>query len=186
MEKKQPKFKNPKLKWLQGKTFNKYDKKSLLIGSIIGTLIASTPYLFYLHVSVPQEQVWHTFLFTYDSKSYENANLAMWVLTGKTIPLYLLFIWFFTCRHWWYHALLVPIAMYVYQIFDFFNSTLSYVDEFQLIYLVPIMAIIVPSIYLVRAQIFNRINTVTKTMEELEEEFRITPKNFWDKVKQYF
>lgn len=165
---------------------NKINKKSLVIGSIIATIIASTPYLFYLHISVPNEQVWHTFLFTYNSGDWGDANLAMWVFTGKAVPLLLLFIWFFTCRHWWYHVLLVPIAMYVYQIFDFFNSTLSYVDEFQLIYLVPIMAIIVPTVYLIRARIFNKVNDATKSMQELEDEFKMTPKNFWEKVKQYF
>jgi hypothetical protein len=76
--------------------------------------------------------------------------------------------------------------MYVYQTFDFFNSTISYVDDFQLIYLIPIMAIIIPTIYLIRARIFNKVNEVTKTMQELEDELKISPKGFWDKVKQYF
>ncbi|TGV04075.1 hypothetical protein EM932_04025 [Flavivirga rizhaonensis] len=164
----------------------KYDNKSLLIGSIIGTLIASTPYLFYLHLSVPQQRVWHTFLFTYDSKGWGDANVAMWVFTGKVVPLLLLLLWFFTNRHWWYHTLLVPIAMYVYQIFDFFNSTLSYVDEFQLIYLIPIMVVVIPTIYLIRARIFNKVNETTKSLQELEDEFKLSPKSFWDKVKQYF
>ena len=60
------------------------------------------------------------------------------------------------------------------------------IDSNQLMYLIPIMAIIVPSIYLVRAQIFNKINNANKSLEELEEEFKISPKNLWDKVKQYF
>jgi hypothetical protein len=186
MDNKQQKLKNQPLNALQDNVFNKSDKKSLLIGSIVGTIIASTPYLFYLHLSVPSEQVWHTFLFDYDSKQYEDANAAMWVLTGKAIPLLLLLIWFFTNKHWWYHSLLVPIAMYVYQIFDFFNATISYVDDFQLIYLIPIMAIIIPTIYLIRARIFNKVNEATKTMQELEDELKISPRGFWDKVKQYF
>ena len=48
------------------------------------------------------------------------------------------------------------------------------------------MAIIIPSIYLIRARIFNKINEANKSMEELEEEFKISPKNFWDKISQYF
>src|SRR5690606_42013384 len=73
-----------------------------------------------------------------------------------------------------------------YQIFTTLNEDLKYVDSNQLIYIIPIIAIIIPSIYLVRAQIFNKINTVSKTMEELEDEFKISPKNFWQRVKQYF
>lgn len=167
-------------------TTDKSYVKSLILGSVIATLIAITPYLFYLYESVPNEQVWSTFLFTYDSKGWGSANYAMWAFTGKAIPVFLLLIWFFTCRHWWYHVLLVPIAMYVYQIFGIFNENMTYIDEFQLIYMVPVMAIIIPSIYLIRARIFNKLNDVNKSLEELEEEFRVSPKNFWEKIKQYF
>ncbi|WP_072401207.1 hypothetical protein [Flaviramulus basaltis] len=166
-------------------TGNKLNK-SLISGSIIATLIAITPYLFYLYESVPDTKIWNTFLFTYDSAFWKDANYSMWILTSKAIPLLLLLIWFFTCRHWWYHVLLVPIAMYSYQIVTFFFEDLNYIDEFQLIYMVPIMALIIPSIYLIRAQIFNKINTVDKSLEELEEEFKITPKNFWRRIKEYF
>lgn len=48
------------------------------------------------------------------------------------------------------------------------------------------MAIVIPSIYLLRAKMFNKINDANKTMEELEEEFMIKPKGIWGKVKQYF
>jgi hypothetical protein len=160
--------------------------KGLIIGSILATMIALTPYLFSLYESVPKQQVWDTFLFSYNSGVFNDANYAMWVLSGKLIPLYLLFLWFFTCRHWWYHVILVPIAMYAFQIFQVFNVDTKYIDEFQLIYMVPVMAIIIPSIYLIRAKIFNKINDVNKSMEELEEEFKMSPKNFWQKVKQYF
>ncbi len=160
--------------------------KSLIIGCIIATFLAISPYLFYLYESVPNEQIWDTFLFTYDAKSWEEANFAMWVLTGKLLPLIFLLIWFFTCRHWWYHALLVPITMYIYQIFGIFNENISYIDEFQLMHLVPVMAIVIPSIYLLRARIFNTINAVSKTTQDLEDELRMKPKGIWSKFKQYF
>ncbi|MGB5420391.1 hypothetical protein [Algibacter sp.] len=160
--------------------------KGLVMGSIIATLISLTPYFFTLYESVPKQKVWDTFLFTYHSIEWHDANYAMWVFSGKIIPLFLLFIWFFTCRHWWYHSLLVPIAMYIFQIFQVFNAENKYLDEFQLIYMIPIMAIIIPSIYLIRARIFNKINDANKSLEELEEEFKISPKNFWSKVKDYF
>ncbi|MFD1613840.1 hypothetical protein [Gelatiniphilus marinus] len=166
--------------------FRPKDKSSLVIGSIVATLIAMTPYLFYLYESVPDVPVWDTFLFTYNSGYFESAAMAMWTLTGKFIPLFLLFIWFFTCRHWWYHALLVPISMYTYQIFSILNDDLMFFDKNQLMYLIPIMAVIVPSIYLIRARIFNRINEANKSLEELEDEFKISPKNFWQRIKQYF
>jgi hypothetical protein len=160
--------------------------KIIISGSVIATIIAVSPYLYYLHESVPDTKNWSTFLFTYNSSYYESAFIGIWVLTGKIVPLYLLIIWFFTCRHWWFHVLIIPIAMYAYQTFDVLNKDVRYFDANQLIYMVPIMAIIIPSIYLIRARIFNKINEANKTLEELEEEFKATPKNFWEKVKQYF
>ncbi len=169
------------------KTFKKNKVGSrAVVGSILGTIIASTPLLFSLHEGVPAEKVWNTFLFTYDSLLWEDAQYAMWVLTGKFIPLILLLIWFFTNRNWWYHALLVPIVMYIFQIIGTINGDTTHVDEFQLIYMLPIMAIVVPSIYLIRAKMFNRLNEVDKTTQELEDEFMMKPKGLWGKVKQYF
>jgi hypothetical protein len=170
-------------------SFHQQDKKiskNLVIGSVIATFIALTPYLFYLYESVPQGKVWDTFLFTYSSAYWEDVNYAMWVLTGKLIPLFLLFIWFFTCRHWWYHALLVPIAMYLFQIIVMLNEDVGYMDQFQLIYLIPVMAIVVPSIYLIRAKIFNKVNDANKSMQELEDEFKIKPKGVFGKLSDYF
>lgn len=166
--------------------FQLTDKKSLIIGSIVATFIASTPYLFYLYESVPDKPIWNTFLFTLESKYYESVFVLAWTLTGKIVPMFLLFIWFFTCRHWWFHVLLVPICMYSYQIFTTLNEDFLFVDSNQLIYLIPIMAIVIPSIYLIRARIFNKLNEANKSLEELEEEFKLSPKNFWERIKQYF
>ncbi|OUR91990.1 hypothetical protein A9Q87_09315 [Flavobacteriales bacterium 34_180_T64] len=159
---------------------------SLILGSIIATFIAITPYLFYLYKGIPETQVWDTFLFTYDSKSWGDANFAMWVLTNKAIPFSFLLIWFLTCRHWWYHALLVPMAMYIYQIVGIFNDNIGAIDEFELFHLIPVMAIVIPSIYLIRAKMFNKMNDADKSLQDLEDEFRISPKGFWAKFKQYF
>lgn len=165
---------------------NKLSRRSIFIGTIIAIFITSTPLLFSLYESVPSSKVWNTFLFTYDSNFWEDAQYAMWVFTGKFIPLLLLIIWFFTNRHWWYHALLVPIIMYSYQIVTMYNTDNKIIDENQTLYLLPVMAVIIPSIYLIRAKMFDKINNADKTLEELEEEFMIKPKTIWGKVRQYF
>jgi hypothetical protein len=166
------------------------DKKSynrrILKGSLVATLVASTPFLFYLYEYVPDTEVWETSLFTYQSLYYQSANAAMWVLMMKFVPLLLSIIWFFTCRHWWYHALLVPIVMFMFQLISAFRADIVPTDEFDIIWLLPIMAFVIPSIYLIRAQMFEKINNADKTMEELEEEFMIKPKSFVGKLKQYF
>ena len=71
-------------------------KKELLVGVIVATFIAITPYLFTIYESVPQTQVWDTFLFTYNTEYYGTVFVLAWTLTGKLIPLFLLFIWIFS------------------------------------------------------------------------------------------
>ena len=183
MDKKQQKLKELISK--SQETDRKRIKQQFLLGSILATLIAGSPFLFYLYNYVPIGPDWSTWLFTYHSGFYANAQIAMWMLTGKLITLLFLTIWFFTCRHWWHHALLVPIAMYVYQIIDAIRQDTT-LDEFDLIYMVPVMALIIPSIYLIRAKVFNKINDADKTMQDLEDEFRIRPKGFMNRLKEYF
>ena len=48
------------------------------------------------------------------------------------------------------------------------------------------MALIIPSIYLIRAKVFDKINDADKTMQELEDEFKIRPKGFANKLRDYF
>jgi hypothetical protein len=160
-------------------------KKELIIGSIIATLIAITPYLATLWESVPDDKVWDTFFGSYEIDYYITAQTFVWTLLGKIIPLVLLLIWIFTCRHWWYHAILVPIAMYVFQVMEVLNDEI-YAEETQILYLLPVMAITIPSIYLIRARMFNKLNTADKSLEELEEEFKVGGKGFLGKLSDYF
>ena len=162
-------------------------KRKFLLGSFLATIIAGSPFLFYLYNYVPETAQWETIFFTYNSGFYENTRTAMWMLTGKFIPLFYLIIWFFTCRHWWYHSLLVPIVMFVYQIFDaIFQDNDTPLDQLNIFYMLPIMAVVIPSIYLIRAKVFNKINDADKTMMELEDEFKIKPKGFIKKFSDYF
>ena len=165
---------------------DRFSKKSIIIGTLIATFIGMSPYLFYLYLNIPETQIWETYFFSYDSGDWGDARYAMWHLTNKIIPLLLILIWFFTCRHWWHHALLAPITMYVYQIIGIFIHNLKFIDKFELVYLIPVMAVIIPLIYLIRAKMFNKINDVDKTMEELEAEFMIKPTTIWGKLSQYF
>ena len=96
----------------------------------------------------------------------------MWMYFGKITPLLLLFIWFFTCKHWWYHAILIPITMYGYQLVtafyeDVYMEPVKYQDTNQLIYLAPFFLIILVIVYTVRTQIFDRIYGID--LSELNE-----------------
>ncbi|WP_339647301.1 hypothetical protein [uncultured Salegentibacter sp.] len=145
--------------------------KFLLLGSIIALCIAFSPYLFYLYEIFPNGRVWENSYFTYESNYYEDVMTAAWTYLGKIVPLFLLFIWFFTCKHWWYHAILIPIAMYSYQlVISIYQDVYLRVDPLdtnQLIYLAPFFIIILSLVYLIRIKIFDRVYGID--LSEIDE-----------------
>ena len=110
------------------KSQDKGKSKSIILGSIIATILAISPFLFTVYESVPDTIRWNTFLFEYYSPYYESARTMAWTLTTKIVPLMFLTLWFFTNRHWWYHALLVPMTMYVYQMIIILNDDMQFAD----------------------------------------------------------
>ena len=145
--------------------------KFLLLGSIIAVTIAFSPYLFYLYEIFPNGPIWETSFFTYESKYYEDVLTAAWTYLGKIVPLLLLFIWFFTCKHWWYHAILVPISMYTYQLVVIFYEDVylqvNPMDTNQLVYLAPFFIVVLSIVYLIRVKIFDRIYGID--LSEIDE-----------------
>lgn len=148
----------------------KQESKSLVTGSIIALLIALSPYIFYSYRSFPDVKIWETFLFTYKSNWYESVTISVWTFMGKFIPLYLLIIWFLTCKHWWYHVILIPIGMFLFQLISAINDDLAFSDEVEIWFLIPVMAVIVPLVYLIRAKIFSSMHN--PTLEEIEYELQ--------------
>ncbi|NER13769.1 hypothetical protein GWK08_09985 [Leptobacterium flavescens] len=154
-------------------------KKYLVKTSIVAALIAISPYIFYLYESFPNAEVWETRFFTFYSNYYSNVQIAMWVYMNKIVPLYLFIIWFFTCKHWWYHILLIPISMYAFQLFEAFNDEAGYVDEVEIFYLIPIMMIIIPLVYWIRIRLFDKLvygidlKAIERELDEYKEKERL-------------
>jgi len=145
---------------------HKTDKKNLLSGGVIVFLIAITPILFYSYKSFPDVKIWETSFFNIKTDFYSWFDFA-WYFVSKFIPIYLLLIWFFTCKHWWHWIILVPLAMYSFQLWGVLNENKG-LDELELYLLFPLMMVLVPSVYLIRAKLFNKIRG--NDLEAFEEE----------------
>ncbi len=159
----------------------KTDKKALVIGTIVVFLIAITPFLFYLYESFPDTPIWETSFFTINT-SFPNWYAFAWYFTGKAIPLYLLLLWFFTCRHWWHWIILVPISMYTFQLWGVINESNS-LDELELYYVLPLMMVLIPFVYVIRAKLFAKIHDDDlKSFEEELGQNRTT----WQQVRDLF
>ncbi|EAQ40037.1 hypothetical protein MED134_04769 [Dokdonia sp. MED134] len=142
------------------------DKRKILsVGTLIALCIVLSPILFYAYQGFPDVKSWESFFGTIDSKYYESINTLAWVVFGKVVPFILLLIWFFTCKHWWYHSIIVPISMYVFQIITSLNQDLSFNDTNELLYTIPIIAIVAAITYTIRTKIFDRLYGVNLDQE---------------------
>ena len=142
------------------------DSKSIFVGGIVAFFIGISPFLFYSYKSFPENTLWETSFFSLETAFFSWFDYA-WYFANKIIPLYLLLIWFFTCKHWWHWILLVPIGMYSFQTWGLIQEY-DGVDELELYYVFPIMMIIIPSVYLIRAKLFNSVRGTD--LEAFEEE----------------
>ncbi|MGK0376438.1 hypothetical protein [Patiriisocius sp. Uisw_017] len=147
---------------------HKTDKKSLFIGGFVVLLIAASPFVFYLYKSFPEVKIWETSFFSLNTDFFSWFDFA-WYIVNKFVPLYLLLLWFFTCRHWWYWILLVPIAMYAFQLWGVINQSKG-LDEIEMIYIFPLMAFLVPFVYLIRAKLFSKLRGSKEFEAELAKD----------------
>ena len=162
--------------------FRQTDKKSLIRGGFIVLIMALTPFLYYLYESFPADsQVWETSFFTFTTK-YTSVYHYAWFITGKLIPLIILLLWFFTCKHWWHWIILVPMAMYIFQLFSIINQNYN-VDEVEIIYVIPIMMVVIPFVYLIRAKLFSRMRQ--HDLKSFEADL-LQKKSIWQQIKELF
>lgn len=134
-------------------------KKRIIFDSMIVLFIAMTPFLYkiydYLPVDNPEATV--SFLgITIGSNGFADVSTYVWFLSVKIIPFLLLIIWFFTSRDWWYHILLIPIAMYAFQLFEVFYSENDYVDTENIWWLLPVCMVIIPVVYFIRIKLYDK------------------------------
>lgn len=160
---------------------HKTDRKSLFVGSIIVLFISISPLIFYTYKSFPETQIWETSFFTAETAFYSWFDYV-WYFVNKFVPLYLLLFWFFTCKHWWHWIILVPVAMYAFQLWGIVNESQN-LDELELIYILPLMMVLVPFVYLIRAKLFNSIRS--DDLKSFEEELSVE-KSYWQQIKDLF
>ena len=134
-------------------------KKKIVLDSITVLFIALTPFFYkiydYLPINDPDATV--SFLgITIGSNGFEDVSTNIWFLTVKIIPLMLLIIWFFTSRNWWYHILLIPIAMYSFQIFELIYSENYNLDTENIWWLLPVCMVVIPIVYFIRIKLYDK------------------------------
>jgi len=133
-------------------------RKRFVIETIMLFFIILSPFIFKLHGYLPRdpEATLEIFGLTIDRNGFPNIRTHIWFLLGKIIPLYLLIIWFFTCKQWWNHLILIPILMYAFQTFEVIFNEGDTVDSENLIWLLPVCMVVIPLVYFIRMKLVDK------------------------------
>lgn len=133
-------------------------KRKIFVESIFVFFIAISPFLYKLYDYLPEDPA-ATISFlgiTIDNNGFADISTYAWFMMSKLIPLYLLIFWFLTSKNWWYHIILIPIAMYAFQIFEVFYSNDKQIDTENIWWLIPICMVIIPFVYLIRIKLYDK------------------------------
>ncbi len=145
-------------------------KNKIVIESFMVFLIAITPFVFKVYDYLPDNNAEETVSFlgiTIGSNGFNSVSTHIWFITGKIIPLYLLIFWFFTCKQWWYHIILIPICMYAFQLFEVFSESKA-IDTSSIWWVIPVCMVVIPFVYFIRIKLYDKyVNGIDlKAMEE--------------------
>jgi len=142
-------------------------RSSILLGVLLAIILMATPFLFYLYKFAPSDsKVWETPFGTIESGEFKSAQIYLHALVTKLTFIILTATWFLTSRNWWKYAILVPLTMFLFQLSGVINYKISYIDEFDFWYSIPV---ILPIIFLL-IFISYRISKRSKIAEQLHQE----------------
>lgn len=156
-------------------------RRKIILESIIVFFVAITPFLYKLYDYFPKNDPDATISvigIVLGSNGFEDISTHVWYLTSKIIPLLLLVLWFFTSKDWWYHIILIPIAMYAFQVFEVVYSDDPFIDTENIWWLLPVCIVIIPFVYLIRVKLYDKhvhgidleaIELEISTLKEKEE-----------------
>lgn len=133
-------------------------RKRFFIETFAVFFVIISPFVFKAHqyLSGDPEATITVLGYVIDRNGFADLNTYGWFLLSKIVPFYLLLIWFFTCKHWWYHTILIPVIMYAFQIFEVVYSDGNIVDTKNILWLLPVCMVVVPFVYLIRIRLYDR------------------------------
>ena len=144
-------------------------KKKIFLETLLVFFIAISPFLYKIYDYIPHNQNGDGLFFglTLGNNGFPDTSTYLWYLTSKIVPLYLMIFWFLTSRDWWYHIIIIPIAMYAFQMFEVFYDS-------DIWWLIPICMITIPSVYFIRITLYDKhvngidLEAIEAELEELK------------------
>lgn len=158
-------------------TKRKKAKKKIFLESLLVFFISISPFLYKVYEYLPYNANGDVAVFgmTIGDNGFPDTQTYLWFLTSKIVPLYLLIFWFLTSRDWWYHIIIIPIAMFAFQLFEVVYDSDSYVDTDNIWWLIPICMITIPFVYFIRIKLYDKhvhgidLEAIDAELEELKQ-----------------
>jgi glucan phosphoethanolaminetransferase (alkaline phosphatase superfamily) len=168
-------------------------RKKLFLETALALLVALSPFIFKSYEYFPDNtENFKSFLgVTFGPHGFQDISTLMWYSLSKLVPLYLLIIWFFTCKHWWYHIILIPIVMYTFQLFEMYISDSdgsATVDTDNILWILPVCIVVIPFVYFIRIKIYDKyvhgidLDAMDQELKFLKEKEAL--KKEWEKLEQ--
>jgi len=133
-------------------------KRKILLESTAVFFVAISPFLYKLYDYLPEDPQATVSLFGFiiDNNGFHDVSTYVWFMMSKIVPLYLMILWFLTSKSWWYHIILIPMAMYAFQLFEVIFSRDDVIDAENIWWLIPICMVIVPFVYFIRLRLVDK------------------------------
>ncbi|MBD0849415.1 hypothetical protein [Maribacter arenosus] len=130
------------------------------------------PFIYYSAWFFPENtKKFELFWFTIDSYGFHDVSLFIWFVGSKICILIPTIIWFITSHNWWRFAILSPIILTVYQLWEAVQSTR--IDEIWFSQALPLIIIIIAFLLLIsktinyQSKILDIYNTIEGEIEQL-------------------
>ncbi len=142
---------------------------------IIVLIFLFLPFIFYFHLIVPDQlQSFNLGFFTITSFGFPSIDILIWLLLLKVTYLVCLSIWFITSIYWWKYAILSPIVLVSYQIWEMFQNVQN-IDSWGNFRALPFIVLITMTILILSRYIkyeFKVANLHDFVIKELDEMIR--------------
>ncbi|MDX1462805.1 MAG: hypothetical protein R3359_07095 [Marinirhabdus sp.] len=133
----------------------------------------ATPFLFYLYKFAPRDsQSWDTIFGTIEAGGFNSVQVYMHALVTKLTFVILTAIWFLTSRNWWKFAILIPLTMFLFQLSGVINYKISYIDEFDFWYSLPVILPVILLLVFISYRISKRNAIAEQLHQEASEEVK--------------
>lgn len=151
-------------------------KTKIFLETLLVFFIAISPFLYKIYDYLPYDENGDALILglTLGNNGFPDTSTYLWYLTSKIVPLYLMIFWFLTSRDWWYHIIIIPIAMYAFQMFEVFYDSDNMIDTDNIWWLIPICMITIPFVYFIRIKLYDKhvhgidLEAIEAELEELK------------------